>query len=71
MPWTGSLWYMYLADRIGGADVLNKAIDRSGTFEDPALIEAAEKVQNLVNMDAFVKGSNGLTNDEAKRYVYE
>jgi len=64
--WTGSLWYMYLADRIGGAEVLNKAIDRTGTFEDPALIEAAEKVQNLVDMGAFVKGFNGLSNDEAK-----
>jgi len=64
--WTGSLWYMYLADRIGGAEILNKAIDRSGTFEDPALIEAAEKVQKLVDMGAFVKGFNGLSNDEAK-----
>lgn len=64
--WTGSLWYMYLADRIGGADILNAAIDRSGTFEDPALIEAAEKVQNLMDLNAFVKGSNGLSNDEAK-----
>lgn len=64
--WTGSLWYMYLADRIGGTNVLNAAIDRSGTFEDSALIEAAEKVQNLVNLNGFIKGFNGLTNDEAK-----
>lgn len=64
--WTGSLWYMYLADRIGGVEVLNNAIDRSGSFEDPALIEAAEMVQNLVDMDAFVKGFNGLSDEEAK-----
>ena len=64
--WTGSLWYMYLADRIGGADVLNKAIDRSGSFEDPALVEAAGKVQDLVDMNAFVKGFNGLSDEEAK-----
>jgi raffinose/stachyose/melibiose transport system substrate-binding protein len=64
--WTGSLWYMYLADRIGGTNVLNAAINRTGSFEDPALIEAAEKIQNLVKMNAFIKGSNGLTNDEAK-----
>jgi len=64
--WTGSLWYMYLADRIGGDEVLNKAIDRSGSFEDPALIEAAEKVQSLVGLDAFVKGFNGLSDEEAK-----
>ena len=64
--WTGSLWYMYFADRLGGVEVLNKAIDRTGTFEDPALIEAAEKVQDLVNTDAFVKGFNGLSDEEAK-----
>lgn len=64
--WTGSLWYMYLADRIGGADVLTNAINRTGTFEDPALVQAAEEVQNLVNMDAFVKGFNGLADEEAK-----
>ncbi|WP_188454877.1 extracellular solute-binding protein [Virgibacillus oceani] len=64
--WTGSLWYMYLADRIGGADVLNSAIDRSGSFEDPALTEAAAKVQELVDMGAFIKGFNGLADQEAK-----
>lgn len=64
--WTGSLWYMYLADRIGGADVLTSAINRSGTFEDPALVSAAEEVQNLVEMNAFVKGFNGLADEEAK-----
>ncbi|GIN61612.1 putative ABC transporter extracellular-binding protein YurO [Robertmurraya siralis] len=64
--WTGSLWYMYLADRIGGTDVLTSAINRSGTFEDPALVSAAEEVQNLVDMNAFVKGFNGLADEEAK-----
>lgn len=64
--WTGSLWYMYLADRIGGADVLTSAINRSGTFEDPALVSAAKEVQSLVDMNAFVKGFNGLADEEAK-----
>lgn len=64
--WTGSLWYMYLADRIGGGDTISKAIDRSGSFEDPALVEAAEKVLDLVDKDAFVKGFNGLSDEEAK-----
>ncbi|MFJ7744458.1 extracellular solute-binding protein [Peribacillus sp. NPDC097295] len=64
--WTGSLWYMYLADRIGGKEVLNKAIDRSGTFEDPALVKAAEEIQTLVKENAFNKGFNGMSNDEGK-----
>ncbi|OXS76777.1 extracellular solute-binding protein [Domibacillus enclensis] len=64
--WTGSMWYMYLADRIGGPQVITDAINREGTFEDPALVQAAEEIQSLVDMDAFVKGFNGLSNDEAK-----
>jgi raffinose/stachyose/melibiose transport system substrate-binding protein len=66
--WTGSMWYMYLADRIGGPEALNNAINRSGSFEDPALVKAAEEIEKLVKMGAFVKGYNGLSNDEAKGY---
>ncbi|KMK78025.1 extracellular solute-binding protein [Alkalihalobacillus pseudalcaliphilus] len=64
--WTGSMWYMYLADRIGGSDTLTNAIERTGSFEDPALVEAAAKVQELVENDAFVSGFNGLADEEAK-----
>ncbi|WP_058308853.1 extracellular solute-binding protein [Gracilibacillus massiliensis] len=66
--WTGSMWYMYLADRIGGAELLNDAILGEASFEDPALIEAAEEVKSLVDMGAFLNGYNGLGNDEAKGY---
>ncbi|MDL4840301.1 extracellular solute-binding protein [Aquibacillus rhizosphaerae] len=66
--WTGSMWYMYLADRIGGPETLTNAINRTGSFEDPALVEAAAQIQELVDMGAFVKGFNGLGNDEAKGY---
>lgn len=64
--WTGSLWYMYLADRLAGAETLDSAINGSGSFEDPALVEAAAKVQELVDKDAFVEGFNGLADEEAK-----
>ncbi|GAE29533.1 extracellular solute-binding protein [Alkalihalobacillus hemicellulosilyticus] len=64
--WTGSMWYMYFADRIGGADVLTNAINRTGSFEDPALVEAAAKVQEMVENDAFTSGFNGLADEEAK-----
>ena len=66
--WTGSMWYMYLADRIGGPTVLNDAISREGSFEDPALIQAAAEIQELVDLGAFINGYNGLGNDEAKGY---
>ncbi|OZB96413.1 extracellular solute-binding protein [Paenibacillus sp. XY044] len=63
--WTGSFWYMYLADRLGGPDVQDQAV-ASSTFSDPSLIQAAKEAQDLVKSNAFVKGFNGLSNDEAK-----
>jgi raffinose/stachyose/melibiose transport system substrate-binding protein len=64
--WTGSLWYMYLADRIAGTETLASAIRGLSAFEDPGLEEAARLVQDLVDRHAFSKGFNGLSNDEAK-----
>jgi raffinose/stachyose/melibiose transport system substrate-binding protein len=57
---------MYLANRIGGTEPLKKAVDRSGSFEDPSLIRAAKEIQQLVDLNAFNKGFNGLSNDEGK-----
>lgn len=64
--WTGSLWYMYLADRIAGPDVVNDAINGRIPFTHPGLIRAAEEIQRLVRMDAFSLGHNALSNAEAK-----
>lgn len=65
--WTGSMWYMYLANRLGGdEDVITQAINREISFEDPALVQAAEEVQKLVDADSFVTGFNGLADEEAK-----
>lgn len=63
--WTGSFWYMYLADRIGGPDVQDQAVATS-SFSDPSLLAAAQEAQALVQSNAFIKGFNGLSNDEAK-----
>jgi raffinose/stachyose/melibiose transport system substrate-binding protein len=63
--WTGSFWYMYLADRIGGPDVQDEAV-ASNNFSDPSLLAAAIEAQALVSSNAFIKGYNGLSNDEAK-----
>lgn len=63
--WPASFWYMYLADRVGGPDVMDNAVANKD-FTDPSLLEAANQVQELVNLKAFIKGYNGLSNDEAK-----
>lgn len=70
--WTGSLWYMYLADRIAGSDILEKATNGSGSFEDPGLIQAAREIQRLVDLKAFNTGYNGLSDQEGKaRFMNE
>jgi raffinose/stachyose/melibiose transport system substrate-binding protein len=62
--WTSSMYFMYLADRVGGPEVFASAGNRTGgTFEDPAFIKAGEMVQELVNMGAFNEGFNGLDYD--------
>jgi len=64
--WTGSLWYMYMADRIAGQQTLASAINGSVKFTDPSLVKAASEIQSLVDDNAFIKGFNGLSNEEAK-----
>ncbi|MBB6678385.1 extracellular solute-binding protein [Cohnella lubricantis] len=63
--WTGSLWYMYLADRIAGTRLAD-AIGGNASFTDPGLVLAAKDIQDLVDMNAFTRGFNGMSNDESK-----
>ncbi|GAK40219.1 sugar ABC transporter sugar-binding protein [Paenibacillus sp. TCA20] len=64
--WTGSLIYMFLAERFGGQEALASAINGEGSFTDEGLTKAAAEVQSLVDSNAFIKGFNGLSNEEAK-----
>lgn len=53
-PWTEQMWLQYLVDRIGGPEVFQRIHD--GDMEgwrDPAVLEAAETVQDLVERGAF------------------
>jgi len=63
--WPGSMWYMYLADRIGGPDVFARAANRlsGGSFEDPVFVKAGQMLQDLVKKGFFVEGYNGLDYD--------
>ncbi len=72
--WTGSMYYGYLVDRIGGPDAFANAAQRKngGSFEDLAFIEAGERVQELVKAGAFQKGFNGADYDvgASRRLLY-
>jgi len=58
--WPGSMYFMYLVDRIGGPEALQQAISREGAFNDKPFIEAGRRIQELVKMGAFPEGVNGL-----------
>lgn len=64
--WPGSLWYMYLGDRYAGASAIRDAVERNSRFNVPGLVEAARQIQVLVDMNAFNKGFNGISAEEAK-----
>jgi len=64
--WTGSMWYMYFADRIAGQEALASAIQGQSSFADPDMLQAASELQSLVDANGFVRGFNGLGNEEAK-----
>ncbi len=62
--WPGSMYFMYLVDRIGGPETFAKAAAQEGaTFEDPVFIEAGQRIQDLVREGAFQQGFNGLDFD--------
>lgn len=69
--WTLSFWFMYLVDRVGGAELLDQSIE-TASFTDPRIIEAARLTQELVELNAFPNGFMGMSNEEAKaRFMSE
>jgi raffinose/stachyose/melibiose transport system substrate-binding protein len=53
--WPAHFWYSYLMIRLGGADVMNQ-IAADNNFSVPAVIEAGQKVEELVAMNPFQDG---------------
>jgi raffinose/stachyose/melibiose transport system substrate-binding protein len=56
--WPAHFWYTYLMIRIGGADAMNQ-IAEDLNFEVPAVIEAGERVAELVALEPFQDGYLG------------
>ena len=61
--WTGSMYYVYLVDRIGGPEAFRNALNRTGAFNDEPFIRAGEIIQELVRKGAFPQGVNGMDED--------
>ena len=64
--WPAAFWWEYFAVRMGGQEAFNAASSRSGSFADPAFVQAGEKIQELVALEPFQDGFLGATwGDEA------
>jgi raffinose/stachyose/melibiose transport system substrate-binding protein len=66
--WTGSMYFMYLVDRIGGPDAFYKAMMRvdGGSFASEAFVKAGEYLQDLVKRNAFPRGFQSMDEDLAQ-----
>ncbi len=62
--WTGMHIWSYLATRIGGEAAFTAAADRSGSFEDPAFVQAGIELKKLIDMEPFQDGFLGANHDE-------
>ncbi len=62
--WTGMHIWSYLATRIGGEAAFTAAANRTGSFTDPAFVQAGEELMKLIDLDPFQDGYLGATHDE-------
>jgi raffinose/stachyose/melibiose transport system substrate-binding protein len=62
--WTGMHIWSYLATRIGGEAAFKAAADRSGSFADPAFVQAGVELKKLIDMKPFQDGFLGANHDE-------
>lgn len=72
--WTGSMFYMYFVDRLGGPSVFYNAANRlnGGSFSDEVFVKAGTMIQELVDMGAFPEGFNWMDEDagDARDLMY-
>ena len=66
--WPGAFHFIYLATRQGGSQLFfDAAAAKPGAdFADPAFIEAGRKLRELVSIDAFSTGANGIDAQHAR-----
>ena len=69
--WSGSMFYMYLVDRLGGPSVFAAAAARKndGSFANPVFVRAGAMIQQLVRLGAFPNTFN--YQDEDAGYARE
>jgi raffinose/stachyose/melibiose transport system substrate-binding protein len=62
--WPYLMWIQYLTDRIGGPEVFQAVLDgEPDAWSHPAITEALEKIQELVELGAFGDGFGSVAAD--------
>ncbi|EMS72898.1 extracellular solute-binding protein [Ruminiclostridium cellobioparum] len=69
--WCIDMYLDILETRQAGYDACYKALTKTGSFEEPDIIEGARKLQELIDMGAFTDGAQGVTRDESEVPFYE
>ena len=62
--WTGMHIWSYLVTRIGGEAAFTAAANGTGSFADPAFVQAGEELKRLIDMEPFQAGFLGASHDE-------
>jgi raffinose/stachyose/melibiose transport system substrate-binding protein len=69
--WTIAMYFDLMALHQAGYQATNAALTKTGPFNIPDMVEAARKLQQLVDMGAFGNGAMGLSRDESEVPFYE
>lgn len=71
--WTGSMYFICLATRIGGLKPFQDAVAGTGSFEDECFIKAGEILQDWVKKGYFPEGVNSMDEDDgqARQLIYQ
>jgi raffinose/stachyose/melibiose transport system substrate-binding protein len=56
--------WSYLVTRLAGKAGFEAALSRTGSFTDPAFVEAGKKLQELIALEPFQDGFLGATHDD-------
>lgn len=63
--WPGMWYYDMIALRTAGSKLSLDALNKKTSFDNPAFASAAEKLQELVNAQAFDQGALSITRDDS------